>query len=291
MGLSTTGDPRWTRATPTIHTAAIPWQIDAARCQGPAGDRSRAPGRARTPVPAGRVVRSAAVSDENQKRLIALMIGLTTVCAGLFTWRAAQIGSAAAFDDRQSVGETIKVEQQNVNVAVEAVRQANQYNLYLADYAAAAELDAQAVEVAAAGDNTEAKDLAAAADSTRATASLRAARAGVFGLNVLGANLEEPGPEPQPFDLEDRIEELSTEQATTLLSPGDLDPDRWADEANDIRSRIRTFSVWVLILLGAVALFTTAELTVSRRLRIGAAAAGLLILVAAAVSGTAQAWS
>lgn len=232
-----------------------------------------------------------AVSDENQKRLIALLIGLTTVCAGLFTWRAAQIGSAAAYDDRQSVGETIKVEQQNVNVAVEAVRQANQYNLYLADYAAADELDAQAVEVAAAGGTAEAQELADVADSTRSTASLRAARAGVFGLNVLGANLEEPGAEPQPFDLDERIEELASEQATGLLSPGDLDPDQWADEANEIRSRVRTFSIWVLVLLSAVALFTTAELTVSRRLRIGATAVGLAVLVAAVVSGTAEAWS
>ncbi|MEZ5169486.1 MAG: hypothetical protein R3A49_01910 [Acidimicrobiia bacterium] len=231
------------------------------------------------------------MSEENQKRLIALLIGLTTVCAGLFTWRAAQIGSTAAFDDRQAVGETIKVEQQNVNVAVEAVRQADEYNTYLSDYAVATELDAQAGAARAGGDDAEADELAEAAESTRATASLRAARAGVFGLNVLGANLEEPGVEPQPFDLTDRIEELSSEQATALLSPGVLDPDEWADEANDIRSRVRTFSLWVVVLLGAVALFTTAELTVSRRLRIGAAGLGLIMFLTAAVTGTAEAWS
>ncbi|MCZ7531259.1 MAG: hypothetical protein M5U31_13545 [Acidimicrobiia bacterium] len=231
------------------------------------------------------------MSEENQKRLIALMIGLTTVCAGLFTWRAAQIGSTAAFDDRQSVGETIKVEQQDVDVAVEAVRQANQYNRYLAEYAAAAELDAEAADALAAGNDDEAQELSMAAASTRATASLRAATAGVFGIKVLNANLEDPGPEPKPFDLEKRLDELSSEQATNLLSPGELDPDVWADEANAIRVRVRDFSVWVLLLLGAVALFTAAELTVSSRVRIGASAAGLVVFVGAALGGVVQPWS
>lgn len=44
---------------------------------------------------------------ENQKRLLALLLGLVTIAARLFSWRAGQIGSTAAFDDRQSIGQTI----------------------------------------------------------------------------------------------------------------------------------------------------------------------------------------
>jgi hypothetical protein len=55
---------------------------------------------------------------ENQKRLLALLLGLVTIGAGLFSWRAGQLGSTAAFDDRQSIGQTIKQEQQKLEVAL-----------------------------------------------------------------------------------------------------------------------------------------------------------------------------
>ena len=48
------------------------------------------------------------------KWAIAFLIGLATVTAASFTWRAAQIGSTAAYDDRQSISETVRSEQGEV---------------------------------------------------------------------------------------------------------------------------------------------------------------------------------
>lgn len=55
------------------------------------------------------------------------MIGLATVTATGLGWRAAQIGSTAAFDDRQSIGETVRVEQQAVQRTVSVAADAEEY--------------------------------------------------------------------------------------------------------------------------------------------------------------------
>ena len=70
--------------------------------------------------------------------LVPLLIGVVTVTAGLFTWRAGQLGSSAAFEDRQSVGQTIQQQEQNVEVSLTAVNDAVAYVRYVADYAEAA---------------------------------------------------------------------------------------------------------------------------------------------------------
>ena len=54
------------------------------------------------------------------------MIGISTVTAGLFTWRGGQIGSTAAYNDRQSVGEQIDGETAEGDVKIEAARPARQ---------------------------------------------------------------------------------------------------------------------------------------------------------------------
>jgi hypothetical protein len=50
------------------------------------------------------------VSTSRIKWLTAFLIGIATVTAAAFSWRAAQIGSTAAFDDRQSISETVRVD-------------------------------------------------------------------------------------------------------------------------------------------------------------------------------------
>ena len=75
------------------------------------------------------------------KRSIALLIGVATISAGVLTWRGGQIGSSASFNDRQSVGEQVDLDNAEVDVTIEAARQARQYDRYLAEYAVADGLD------------------------------------------------------------------------------------------------------------------------------------------------------
>src|SRR3954452_4342697 len=79
---------------------------------------------------------------------VAFLIGLATVTATGFGWRAAQIGSTAAFDDRQSISQTIEVEQQRVEREIAIADQTREYARYRADYAVAAALDRRRGRVA-----------------------------------------------------------------------------------------------------------------------------------------------
>ncbi|MFZ2550013.1 MAG: hypothetical protein WAX12_18705, partial [Candidatus Microthrix subdominans] len=192
------------------------------------------------------------MSTTNLKRLIALMIGISTVTAGLFTWRGGQIGSTAAYNDRQSVGEQIDVETAEVDVNIEAARQARQYDRYLADYAVADGLDSDAEALRSTGQG-ELADLAERqAAARRAAATQRATDAGVFGPSTLGERSEAATAQPQAFDLEERIDELRVLESTGLGSASDLQPQRWADESSAIRRRIRNLTYWVGLLLSAV---------------------------------------
>ena len=85
------------------------------------------------------------------KWAIAFLIGLATVTAASFTWRAAQIGSTAAYDDRQSISETVRAEQGEVERTIAIAAAAREYVRYRADYGVAAALDREAARLAAAG--------------------------------------------------------------------------------------------------------------------------------------------
>src|SRR5206468_2489189 len=83
--------------------------------------------------------------DRTQLRwAIAFLLGLATVTAAAFSWRAAQIGSTAAFDDRQSISETVRVAQGTVERTVAVAEDTRAYAGYRADYAVATALDSPA---------------------------------------------------------------------------------------------------------------------------------------------------
>jgi hypothetical protein len=82
-------------------------------------------------------------------------------------WRAAQIGSTAAFDDRQSISETVSVEQDAVARAVAVAADAREYVRYRADYAVAAALDYRARAQALAAEESTAIDSPAKLDPGR----------------------------------------------------------------------------------------------------------------------------
>lgn len=220
---------------------------------------------------------------ENQKRLLALLLGLATIGAGLFSWRAGQIGSTAAFDDRQSIGQTIKQEQQNVEVALLGAVDAVSYVRYLADYAEAATLadDADRLDEAAQARLAEVRRRQA--DDLRRGATIRAATGGVFGAPAVFGEVLEPQAAPRPFDLPDHLEALRAELSTDIRSPSGLDPDRWAQDANDIRARMRGLQLTVFFMVLAAAALTVAQVAVSRRGRHGFGVAGTLLGTVTAV--------
>jgi hypothetical protein len=221
-----------------------------------------------------------------QQWVMAFLIGTATVVAAIFGWRAAAIGSTAAFDDRQSISETIRVEQQRIDIGIAVVGDTREHTRYLGDYAAAAELENQAAALAAAGNAAAAEGNRAEARTLRATATERAADAGVFGRFSVQDDLREPTATPRPFSLEQRAATRAAEAATSLGSPGRLDPDGWARGAEDIRDRIQGLAVWSFVLLFSVLLFTVAQANTLRRPVFYAfLGTGVVVLLAGVVAG------
>ncbi|MCB1016577.1 MAG: hypothetical protein KDB10_15915 [Acidimicrobiales bacterium] len=227
------------------------------------------------------------MSEETARRLIALAIGVATIGAGVLTWRAGQISSTANFDDRQSISQQVDEEAIRIEVAVEAARQARQYDRYVVEYEQADALDARAAAARARGDAEGAALLADEAQQLRVQATDRAFASEVFGAATL-ANSAVVTDEARPFDLQDRIEQLYAAETSGLTSSGRPDPQRWADESDAIRVRVRDLVHWVALLLLAVVLFTVAEVTDRRRLRTATALVGVLLLVVVAVGAASK---
>jgi len=218
--------------------------------------------------------RDAAATGIRTRWAIAFLIGLATVTAAGYGWRAAQIGSTAAFDDRQSISETIAVEQARVERAVTLADQAREYVRYRADYVTAAALDRAADRLAASGAEREAAVSRAEARQLRLGATRRAAEAGVFGRATIGADQLTPTATPRLFDYRARGRALEIEASASIDSPANLDPDRWATEAVAIRDRVSGLTRWAFLMLAAVLLYTVAEVATTRR-RVTYALAGV----------------
>ena len=223
-------------------------------------------------------------ADGNQPRqlprwLMPLLIGLVTITAGLFTWRAGQLASTSAFEDRQSVGQTITSERQRLGAAVTVVLQAVGYVRYATDYAEAAALDDLAAEAAAQGLDGVSAGLRANAEGRRSTAGQRAADIGVFGEQDLLAQTLTDSETPLPFDPDQRLAELQAEAATGITSPGVLDPQAWADMAEATRARVRALRIATLFLLLSVVAYTVGELSTRRATRLTGFGLGSIIYV------------
>jgi hypothetical protein len=221
-----------------------------------------------------------------QQWVVAFLIGTATVLTAAFGWRAAQIGSTAAFDDRQSISETLASERQTIDVGLGAADDTRDYTKYLAGYAVAAELDNQADALGDEGSDGAASDARREAKLLRRSSTERAADAGVFGRSSIADELERPSSTPRTFNLEDRVEARTVEAATEIDSPGQLDPDGWAQDAEGIRDRINGLAVWALIMLMAVLLFTIGEAnSARRRVFYTAMAVGVVVLLVGGIGG------
>jgi hypothetical protein len=234
------------------------------------GEVSEAPA-----VPTGSSVRA--------KWAIAFLIGLATVTAASFTWRAAQIGSTAAYDDRQSISETVRTEQGQVERTIAIAAAAREYVRYRADYGVAAALDREAVRLAAAGSSRLADVSRSEASALREGATRRAAEAGVFGRATIGSDLLQPSASPRSFDIKARRRALEAEQSTALDSPGKLDPSGFAQQADDIRHRVNGLVRFAFAIAFAVLLYTLAEVSTRRRRTVAFALVGAVVYVAAVV--------
>ncbi len=221
-----------------------------------------------------------------QQWVIAFLIGAATVFAAAYGWRAAAIGSTAAFDDRQSISESIKQEQQTIDIGLAVGSDTRNYTRYLADYAVAAELENQADGLGNAGDDAAANGDRREAGFLRRSATARAADSGVFGRSTIADDLAKPSETPRPYSLEEQLKARAAEAKTGIGSPGQLNPDRWAQESESIRDRINGLAVWALVMLVAVLMFTVAEANSSRRaLFYAAVSVGVVVLLFGAVGG------
>jgi hypothetical protein len=217
------------------------------------------------------------------KWVIAFLIGLATVTAATFSWRAAQIGSTAAYDDRQSISETVRTEQGKVERTIAVAAAAREYIRYRADYGVAAALDREAARLAAFGSSALAGVSHAEAVALREGATRRAAAAGVFGRSTIGTDLLKPSATPRSFDIEARRRALAAEQSTALDSPGKLNPSGFARQADDIRQRVNGLVRFSFVITFAVLAYTLAEVSKRRRTTAAFAVAGIAIYAAAVV--------
>jgi len=211
--------------------------------------------------------------------LVPLLIGLVTVTAGLFTWRAGQLGSSAAYEDRTSVGQTIRQEEQTIEATLGAVDDTVVYVGYVADFAEAESLDDLADELRTKGREGFAREFEEDADELRRAATESAAAAGVFGRQTLLAQTVSGSDDPLPFDFDDQKARIEAEVSIGVRGPGVLEPDRWAQQADDTRARVRALRFAALLLIGAVAALTIAQLGRRRPARWAGLVAGCSVFV------------
>jgi hypothetical protein len=211
---------------------------------------------------------------------IAFLIGLATVTAAGFGWRAAQIGSTAAYDDRQSIGETVSVEQARVARAVTVAGQAREYVRYRADYAVAAALDREAGNLSASGAGRLAAVSRGEAASLREGATRRAAQAGVFGPFTIDTDLLHPTAKPRSFDYRVRGRQLAADMSAGLDSPASLEPNSWAEAAVHIRHRMRGLTRWAFLVVIAIFFYTAAEVASRPRVTYVLLGCGLALYIA-----------
>jgi len=240
----------------------------------------RLPGRAEYP----------AVSRENQKRILALLLGLVTIGAATFTWRAGQIASGAAFDDRQAVSQTIKQEQQNLELALTVMNQAVGYVRYVVDYGEAAALDAEGQAFQDAGQDAFGEVRFAEADDLRRAATTRAAAQGIFGESAIASDVLAPEPLPRDFNFVDQFELLQQEASTNIDSPGVLDPEGFVDDADDKRTQVRGLKIAAFVMIIAVAFLTAAQVSKRRELILGLGAAGVVIALCTSIITFSTVW-
>lgn len=211
------------------------------------------------------------------KFVIVIMIGVVSVTGAVLTWQAAQLGEYATDKDRQSLAETVQVQQDQAAVASQVDREVEAFARYKEQLATAVQLEAQAQQLRQRGQVDEAIDAEDQAGEERQLAeSLLGLTLGNVSSRYLTGDADSAQVE---FDEELRVADLARERAAQFPA----DPDQTAAEGDDLRNRSQRLVGWTIPLVLAVVLFTVAQLVASRRVRPFAAGLGLLVYLGATV--------
>lgn len=218
--------------------------------------------------------------------LVPALIGLVTISAGLVTWRAGQLGSSAAYEDRQSVGQTITQQQQVTEAGLGTTAQASAWVTYSASLAEASALEDLANEAADQGLEDVSAKLLEQADRVTTSADELAQAQGVFGTQELLRREVNPdvAAEADGFNIAQRFETLKADAASGVTSPGVLDPDAWAARADATRAQVRALRIATVFMLIAVAAYTVAELARHRSVRLAGFAIGGVVYVVTVIA-------
>jgi hypothetical protein len=230
------------------------------------------------------------VSKLNQQRLIIFLIGAATITAGVISWRVGQVGSGAAFDDRQSVGQTVAQQEQEIEVSLGLANAISTYVDYVADFSEADAIDRSAAGAASAGRDAIATTMRQSAANLRLAASSRAVDAGLFGRQNLTNDLIGDSTEPRELDIATQEALIRAEVTTGPTAQGELDPDFWAGEADSKRARMKAMRNGVFVIILSVVLLTIAQVTDRFRLRVASAGVGVLVFVITAIYTVSNHW-
>ena len=206
------------------------------------------------------------------KLLIVVMIGVVSVTGAVLTWRSAQLGEYATDKDRQSLAETVQLEQDRAATAAQVDNEVESFARYQEEVATAEQLEVQADTLRNQG---RAADAAAAEDEASERRELADSLASLtFNLAYV---VEDPDTGALTFDEEQRTEDLTRQRSSAFPA----DPAQTADEADALRNRSQRLVGWIIPLVLAILFFTVAQLIASRRLRPVLAGVGLVVYVGA----------
>lgn len=212
------------------------------------------------------------------KLVIAVLIGLVSVTGAAVAWRSAVAGEKATDKDRQSVAETVTVEQARADTEV-ILQDAR---ARFADHAIAvvnADLLEQQAEVAAAqGDGERADALSDEVVELRAVA--RRVLEGTLGPVFLADYVSEGADGERPtFD----EAQLSRDLDRIASAQNQLDPVQTIREADRLRAESEEFDRWLIFMVGAVVVLTLAQVTGHRLARLGLAGIGTATWIVSSV--------
>jgi roadblock/LC7 domain-containing protein len=127
-----------------------------------------------------------------------------------------------------------------------------------------------------------AADLVSQAQRITASANELAEAQGVFDQQELlrrQITPTDPAEGAGGFDIEARFETLKADAAAGVTSPGVLDPDAWAERADETRANVRSLRQATVFMLIAVAAYTVAEMAQRRWTRLAGFAVGGVVYI------------
>lgn len=229
-------------------------------------------------VPSWERATSAARRTIDIKLVIAVLIGLVSVTGAALAWQSAIAGEKATDKDRQSVAETVTVEQaraDNEVILQDARARFAEHAIAVVD----ADLLEQRAEVAAdLGADDEAR--AASEEATELRAVARRVLEGTLGPVFLADYVTEGEEGARPtFD----EAALSRDLDRIASAQNQLDPVQTIRDADRLRRESERYDRWLIFMVGAVVLLTLAQVIARRPIRYALAGVGTAVWIVSSV--------